>query len=101
MGNSAIPYCSKTWNPIVGCPGPLVSPGCSNCWARSAHDMRHRALLAGKRLPEMYRCPFGELQWFPERLAEPLHWKEPQIVFAGSQTDLFHAETQFERIAEI
>jgi len=49
----------------------------------------------------MYRKPFSELQLFPERLGEPLHWRKPQRVFVGSQTDLFHAEMPSDKIAEV
>jgi protein gp37 len=52
--------------------------------------MRHRAFLAGKKLPTMYAKPFGELQWFPERLEEPLRTKKPHVWAVGFQTDLFH-----------
>jgi protein gp37 len=30
-GPSPIEWCTKTWNPIVGC--SIVSPGCTNCYA--------------------------------------------------------------------
>jgi protein gp37 len=99
--SSGISYCDETWNPICGCPKPLISPGCEHCWARSLHNMRHKAYLAGKKLPEMYAKPFEEIQFFPERLYQPLHWKKPKVIFAGSQTDLFHDGIPFEWVDEI
>ena len=33
MNDSLIEWTSKTWNPVTGCPGPKVSPGCANCYA--------------------------------------------------------------------
>ena len=33
MNDSLIEWAPKTWNPITGCPGPKVSPGCANCYA--------------------------------------------------------------------
>ena len=103
-GKTGIPYADKSWNPIVGCPLPLVSPGCKFCWARDLHNMRHKAFLAGKKLSAMYAKPFEEIQFFPERLEQPLHWKKPQTIFVGSQTDLFHPDVKTEwqdRIFEI
>ena len=99
MGNTNISYATKVANVGVGCPGPCVSPGCSRCWARQLHDLRHRALLAGKHLPEMYRRPFSRLQLFPERFAEVLSWRQPQRVFWGSQTDLGHAQMPADFVA--
>jgi len=93
--STGISYCDETWSPIVGCSLPLVSKGCEKCWARSLHNQRHKAYLAGKKLPEMYAQPFWKVQLFPERLDQPLHWKKPRVIFAGSQTDLFHDEVRF------
>ena len=85
MGATGIPYCDKTWNPVVGCKGCELP----QCWAKDLHNMRHKAYMAGKKLPDMYKYPFSKIQLFPERLDEPLHWKKPRIIFVGSQTDLF------------
>ena len=63
--------------------------------------MRHKAYLAGKKLPAMYAKPFEEIQFFPERLEQPLHWKKPQTIFVGSQTDLFHEKVPFEYVHKI
>lgn len=101
MGVTKIPYADMGWNPICGCNYPLVSIGCENCFARSLHNQRHRAYLAGKKLPKMYAKPFEEIQFFPERLEEPLKWRKPQIVFVGSQTDLFHEEVENDDVIDI
>ena len=30
----------------------------------------------------------------PQRLAQPLHWKRPRMIFVNSMSDLFHKEVQ-------
>ncbi len=90
MSNTKIPYADKTWNPIVGCPYPLVSEGCNNCWARELHNRRNKAKLAGKNLPVMYNFCFEDIQYFSERLEEPIKWRIPSRIFVCSQTDIFH-----------
>ena len=79
---------TKSWNPVVGC--TKCSPACENCYAETRHTQRHKALLAGKKVAECYRKPFGQVQFLPERLENPLHWKTPQRIFVGNMGDLFH-----------
>ncbi|MGG1598509.1 DUF5131 family protein [Paenibacillus naphthalenovorans] len=89
MGDkSSIEWTDATWNPVVGC--TRVSEGCRNCYAYELHDRRHRAHTAGKKLPEQYAKPFKEVQLFPDRLAQPFHWKRPRRIFVNSLSDLFH-----------
>jgi protein gp37 len=38
----------------------------------------------------------GEVQFFPERLDEPLHWRKPSRVFVCSMGDLFHEDVEHE-----
>jgi protein gp37 len=100
--STGISYCDETWNPVCGCPLPLVSPGCEKCWARACHNMRYKAKQAGKNVKgRMFDKPFEVLQFFPKLLDQPLHWKKPRVIFAGSQTDLFHPEVSFEIIGKI
>lgn len=80
---------------MCGCPLPLVSDGCKFCWSRSLHNQRHKALLAGKKLPEQYRKPFEEIQLFPDRLNEPLRVKKPCQIAVGLMGDLFAAPFEF------
>lgn len=93
-------WCDKTLNPTVGC--TPCSPGCDNCYARELHEMRHKAYMKFEStsrmlrqvrknpLPAQYAKPFSELQFFPDRLLEPLSWKKPRRIFIGSMTDLGH-----------
>ncbi|MGE5619562.1 MAG: DUF5131 family protein [Sphingomonadaceae bacterium] len=32
MGDTAIPYATKTWNPVHGC--TPIGEGCRHCWAK-------------------------------------------------------------------
>ena len=50
MADTKIPYATKTWNVLTGC--TPASEGCKNCWARELHEMRHKAFLAGKKMPD-------------------------------------------------
>ena len=90
MNKTNIEWTDRTWNPTVGC--TRVSEGCRNCYAFQLHDKRHKAKLAGKRLPDQYAKPFNELQLMTDRLAEPLSWRKPQKVFVNSVSDLFHKD---------
>lgn len=90
MGDTNIQWTDKTWNPVVGC--QKVSEGCRNCYAKTLHDMRHRAHREGKQVPAQYAKPFEEIQLMPNRLGDPLSWKKPQRVFVNSVSDLFHKD---------
>lgn len=91
MGDkSKIEWCDATWNPVVGC--SKVSEGCRNCYAFDLHNMRHKAKMEGKRLPEQYAKPFSQIQTFPDRLDQPLRWRRPRRIFVNSLSDLFHPD---------
>lgn len=89
----------ETWNPVVGC--EKLSAGCKNCYAKALHDKRHRAHLAGKELAPQYAHKFEIVQCLPERLAKPLTWRDPRMVFVNSVSDLFHDDVPFEFIAAV
>ncbi|HEV7586860.1 MAG TPA: phage Gp37/Gp68 family protein [Longimicrobium sp.] len=90
---SAIEWTDATWNPVTGC--TRVSAGCDNCYA---------ATLATRLLKEIYldrapqvdsditrRDPFAVRLW-PERLQDPLKWRQPRHIFVNSMSDLFHKD---------
>jgi len=79
---------TKSWNPVIGC--SKCSTACENCYAEALHTQRHKALLAGKKMPPCYAEPFDRVRFFPERLIEPLHWRKPQMIFVCNMGDLFH-----------
>ena len=80
---SAIEWTESTWNPVTGC--SKVSPGCAHCyaeamsrrfgWSRSAWTPANAA---------------NNVILHPERLAAPLRWRRPRIIFVNSMSDLFH-----------
>ncbi|MGO0058628.1 phage Gp37/Gp68 family protein [Brevibacillus fluminis] len=96
---TAIEWTDAVWNPVTGC--TKVSEGCRNCYAFALHDMRHKAYMEGKKLPQQYAKPFSEIQFFPDRLIQPLKWKKPRRVFVNSMADLFHASVPFDFIDKV
>ena len=83
MGNSAIEWTEKTWNPVTGC--TKVSPGCKHCYAETLT----------RRLTAMGQAKYANgfaLTVHDDSLAEPLRWKQPQLVFVNSMSDLFHED---------
>jgi len=78
---STIEWTDATWNPVRGC--SKISPGCKHCYA--------------ERFAERFRGVQGhpfergfDLRLVPEKLADPLRWKTPRMIFANSMSDLFH-----------
>ncbi|HKR17315.1 phage Gp37/Gp68 family protein [Rhizorhapis sp.] len=80
---SAIEWTDATWNPITGC--TKITRGCDNCYAA--------------RFSERFRGvpghPFEngfDLTLRPERIAQPMSWRRPRMIFVNSMSDLFHKE---------
>jgi protein gp37 len=90
--NSKIEWTDATWNPIRGC--TKISPGCKHCYA--------------ERFAERFRGVSGhpfeqgfDLRLVPEKLAEPLRWAEPRMIFVNSMSDLFHKGVPDEFIGRV
>jgi protein gp37 len=81
--NSAIEWTDATWNPVTGC--TKVSRGCDNCYAERFSE-RFRG-VAGHPFETGF-----DLTLRPERLAQPLNWKRPRMIFVNSMSDLFHKD---------
>ena len=96
---TGIEWTDATWNPVTGC--TRVFSGCRNCYAEKDHEKRHRAYLAGKRLPVQYALPFSRVQLLPKRLEEPFHWRKPRFVFVNSTSDLFHEDIPEDYIRKV
>lgn len=80
---STIEWTDSTWNPVTGC--TKISRGCDNCYA--------------ERFAERFRGvpghPFTtgfDLTLRFERLAQPLAWRRPRMIFVNSMSDLFHKD---------
>lgn len=78
-----IEWTDATWNPVTGC--SKITRGCDFCYA--------------ERFSERFRGvpdhPFEngfDLTLRPERLTQPLSWRQPRRIFVNSMSDLFHKE---------
>lgn len=87
-----IEWTDATWNPVTGC--TKITRGCDFCYA--------------ERFSERFRGvpghPFEDgfdLTLRPERLQQPLRWREPRRVFVNSMSDLFHKEVPISFIDQI
>lgn len=89
---SDIEWTEFTWNPITGC--DKISPGCKNCYADRMAN-RLQAMGVAK-----YANGF-ELTLHERLLTEPLHWKQPRVVFVNSMSDMFHKDVPSEFILQI
>lgn len=92
---SSIEWTDATWNPVRGC--TKISPGCKHCYAE----------LFAERFRDVpghaYERGF-DLRLVPEKLAEPLRWSMPRMIFVNSMSDLFHErvpDNYILRVAEI
>jgi protein gp37 len=84
MGDAtAIEWTDATWNPVTGC--TKISIGCDNCYAARFSE-RFRGVPG-----HPFESGF-DLTLRPERLAQPLGWKQPRMIFVNSMSDLFHKD---------
>lgn len=81
--STQIEWTDSTWNPVTGC--TKVTDGCDFCYA--------------ERFSERFRGVEGhpfengfDLTLRPERLEQPLRWRQPRRIFVNSMSDLFHKE---------
>ena len=92
---SRIEWTDATWNPITGC--TPCSPGCDHCYAAAMvrrfpalHDNGSDPLDTGN-----FPLPFRRIQFHPERLDIPLHWRKPRRIFVNSMSDTFHPDVPY------
>ncbi len=90
--HSSIEWTDATWNPIRGC--TKISPGCAHCYAETFAE-RFRGVPG-----HPYEQGF-DLRFVPEKLAEPLRWTQPKMVFVNSMSDLFHCDVPDEYIHSV
>ena len=89
---SQIEWTDATWNPVRGC--TKISPGCVHCYAETFAE-RFRGVPG-----HPYEQGF-DLRLVPEKLAEPLKWKKPRMVFVNSMSDLFHKDVPDDYIVAV
>ena len=80
MGDTAIEWTDKVWNPVRGC--IKVSPGCKHCYAEAFAE-RFRG-VAGHPYEQGF-----DPRLVPGKLGEPLRWTKPARIFVTSMSDLF------------
>ncbi|MEO5799163.1 MAG: phage Gp37/Gp68 family protein [Gemmatimonadales bacterium] len=99
---TGIEWTNATWNPMTGC--TPISSGCDHCYAQTVAERRTREIYL-RALPvrdtEANRAnPFAPRFW-PERLGQPLSWREPKRVFVNSMSDVFHAHFTLDMIRRV
>lgn len=87
-----IEWTDATWNPVTGC--SKITDGCAGCYA--------------ERLAERFRGVIGhpyengfDLTLRPERVNQPISWREPRRVFVNSMSDLFHKDVPTDFIDKV
>ena len=80
---TGIQWTDATWNPVSGC--TKVSPGCKNCYAE-----RDWARLSKNPKSPYFGRAFTDVRCHPDRLDQPLRWRDPRRIFVNSMSDLFH-----------
>ena len=76
-----IEWTDSTWNPVTGC--TKISRGCDNCYAERIAE-RFRGVSGGP-----FESGF-DLTLRPKRIAQPLSWRRPRMIFVNSMSDQFH-----------
>ena len=78
--NSKIEWTDATWNPVRGC--TKISPGCAHCYA----------CTFAERFRDVPGRPYEQgfdLRLVPDKLTQPLLWRNPKMIFVNSMSDLF------------
>jgi len=87
-----IEWTESTWNPVTGC--TKISAGCEHCYAER---MARRLQAMGKHA---YRNGFS-VTLHEDKVDLPLRWREPQMIFVNSMSDLFHQKVPAEFIRKV
>jgi protein gp37 len=99
---TGIQWTDATWNPMTGC--TKISAGCDNCYAYALAQTKTRDVYLKqppiKDSPANRAEPFAPRFW-PERLDQPMRWKDPKRIFVNSMSDVFHAQFSLEQIEEL
>lgn len=90
--NSKIEWTDATWNPVRGC--TKVSPGCTHCYAETFAE-RFRGIP-----DHPYEQGF-DLRLVPNKVEEPLKWRNSKMIFVNSMSDLFQDGVPDEFIVKV
>jgi len=77
---------------VRGC--TKISPGCKYCYAERFAE-RFRGVVG-----HPYEHGF-DLRLVPEKLMQPLYWRQPRMIFVNSMSDLFHEQVPDDYIVEV
>jgi protein gp37 len=89
---TSIEWTDTTWNPVTGC--TKISAGCDHCYAERFSE-RFRGVKG-----HPFKTGF-DLTLRPERLGQPLNWRQPRMIFVNSMSDLFHKLIPFDFIDRV
>jgi protein gp37 len=87
-----IEWADATWNPLTGC--TKVSAGCDLCYAERFSE-RFRG-VAG----HPFEAGF-DLRLRPDRLKQPMFWRQPRRIFVNSMSDLFQKQVPISFIDQV
>jgi protein gp37 len=90
--HSSIEWTDATWNPVRGC--TKITSGCAHCYAETFAE-RFRGVPG-----HPYEQGF-DLRLVPEKLAQPLQWRHPRMIFVNSMSDLFHEAVPDDYIVKV
>jgi protein gp37 len=90
--HSSIEWTDATWNPVRGC--TRITPGCDHCYAETFAE-RFRGVPG-----HPYEQGF-DLRLIPGKLADPLRWAAPKMIFVNSMSDLFHKDVPEDYVAAV
>jgi protein gp37 len=96
---TGIQWTDATWNPVTGC--SKVSPGCANCYAETMALTRLTGKPGYPGLPWTPENAAENVVLRPDRLDQPLRWRQPRRVFVNSMSDLFHEQVPDEYIGRV
>jgi protein gp37 len=90
--HSSIEWTDATWNPVRGC--TKITSGCAHCYAETFAE-RFRGVPG-----HPYEQGF-DLRLVPEKLTQPLLWRQPKMIFVNSMSDLFHEAVPDDYIVQV
>lgn len=103
MGETAIEWTERTWNPIVGC--SLQSPGCTHCYAmKMAGRLEAMGVPYYQGTTQKTKNGFvwtGKIAANDNALMEPLRRRAPTMWFVNSMSDLFHEDVSEQAVDRV